>query len=155
MSSVTEISSVLFFSCPRSEGWPHHGRTFSTYPCPLSFWWRNWSWRNWWTKKMNGTIRYQLRLRRDQQIVSGWTKWEQHWRRWKGIKPQWKENVESKGMRVNMNKTKVMISGERQMVWQKAARWPRRPGKRLYVRTVKHVSWIKMMPWTVANGERW
>ena len=31
---------------------------------------------------------------------------------------------ESKGMRVNMNKTKVMISGERQMVWQKAARWP-------------------------------
>ena len=34
-----------------------------------------------------------------------------------------KENVESKGMRVNMNKTKVMISGERQMVWQKAARW--------------------------------
>jgi len=23
----------------------------------------------------------------------------------------------------------------------------------LYVRTVKHVSWIKRMPWTVANGE--
>ena len=37
---------------------------------------------------------------------------------------EWKENVESKGMRVNMNKTKVVISGERQMVWQKAARWP-------------------------------
>ena len=37
---------------------------------------------------------------------------------------EWKENVESKGMRVNMNKTKVMISGERQMVWQKSARWP-------------------------------
>ena len=37
---------------------------------------------------------------------------------------EWKENVESKGMRVNMNKTKVMISGERQMVWQKASRWP-------------------------------
>ena len=37
---------------------------------------------------------------------------------------EWKENVESKGMRVNMNKTKVMISGERQMVRQKAARWP-------------------------------
>ena len=35
---------------------------------------------------------------------------------------EWKENVESKGMRVNMNKTKVMISGESQMVWQKAAR---------------------------------
>jgi len=30
--------SVLFFSRPRSEGWPHHGRTFSIYPCPLSFW---------------------------------------------------------------------------------------------------------------------
>ena len=29
-----------------------------------------------------------------------------------------KDNVESKGMRVNMNKTKVMISGERQMVRQ-------------------------------------
>jgi len=31
------LSSVLFFSRPRSEGWPHHGRTFSIYPCPLSF----------------------------------------------------------------------------------------------------------------------
>ena len=31
------MSSVLFFSRPRSEGWPHHGRTFSIYPCPLSF----------------------------------------------------------------------------------------------------------------------
>ena len=29
---------VLFFNCPRFEGWPHHGRTFSIYPCPLSFW---------------------------------------------------------------------------------------------------------------------
>ena len=34
-------------------------------------------------------------------------------------KDEWKDNVESKGMRVNMNKTKVMISGERQMVRQK------------------------------------
>ena len=30
--------SVLFFSHPRSEGWPHHGCTFSIYLCPLSFW---------------------------------------------------------------------------------------------------------------------
>ena len=32
-------SSVLFFSRPRSEGWPHRGRTFSIiYPgCLLSF----------------------------------------------------------------------------------------------------------------------
>jgi len=30
-------SSVLFFSRPRSEGWSHHGRTFSICPCPLSF----------------------------------------------------------------------------------------------------------------------
>ena len=30
---------------------------------------------------------------------------------------EWKGNVDSKGMRVNMNKTKVMISGERQMVY--------------------------------------
>ena len=37
---------------------------------------------------------------------------------------EWKDNVESKGMRVSMNKTKVTISGERQMVWQKATRWP-------------------------------
>ena len=37
---------------------------------------------------------------------------------------EWKDNVESKGMRVNMNKTKVMISGERQMVRQKDVRWP-------------------------------
>jgi len=28
--------SVLFFNRPRSEGWPHHGRTFSIYPCPLN-----------------------------------------------------------------------------------------------------------------------
>jgi len=33
-------------------------------------------------------------------------------------------NVESKGMRIYMNKTKVMISGERQKVRQKAVRWP-------------------------------
>ena len=32
--------------------------------------------------------------------------------------------TESKGMRVNMNKTKVMISGVRQKVMQKAVRWP-------------------------------
>jgi len=37
---------------------------------------------------------------------------------------EWKDNVESKGMRVSMNKTKVMINGERQMVRQKAVRWP-------------------------------
>jgi len=35
----------------------------------------------------------------------------------------WKDNVESIGMRVNKNKTKVMISGERQKVKQKAVRW--------------------------------
>jgi len=35
-----------------------------------------------------------------------------------------KNNVESRGVRVNINKTKVMISGERQMPVQKAARWP-------------------------------
>jgi len=37
---------------------------------------------------------------------------------------EWKDNVESKGMRVSMNKTKVTISGERQKVRQKAVRWP-------------------------------
>jgi len=37
---------------------------------------------------------------------------------------EWKDNAESKVMRVNMNKTKVMISGERQKVRQKAVRWP-------------------------------
>ena len=36
---------------------------------------------------------------------------------------EWKDNVESKGMSVNMNKTKVMISGERQMVRQKDHRF--------------------------------
>ena len=33
-------------------------------------------------------------------------------------------NVDNRGVRVNMNKTKVMISGERQKPMQKAARWP-------------------------------
>ena len=28
----------LFFSRPRSEGWPRRWRTFSIYPCPLLFW---------------------------------------------------------------------------------------------------------------------
>jgi len=37
---------------------------------------------------------------------------------------EWKNNVENRGMRANMNKTKVMISGERQKPVQKAARWP-------------------------------
>jgi len=37
---------------------------------------------------------------------------------------EWKNNVENRGMRVNMNKTKVMISGECQKPVQKAARWP-------------------------------
>ena len=33
-------------------------------------------------------------------------------------------NVENRSMRVNMNKTKVMISGDWQKVRQKAVRWP-------------------------------
>jgi len=37
---------------------------------------------------------------------------------------EWKDNVENRGMAVNMNKTKVMISGEWQKVTQKAVRWP-------------------------------
>jgi len=36
-----------------------------------------------------------------------------------------KDNVENRGMRVYMNKTKVMISGEWQKVTQKAVRRPR------------------------------
>jgi len=37
---------------------------------------------------------------------------------------EWKDNVENRGMRVNINKTKVMISGEWQKLMQKAVRWP-------------------------------
>jgi len=33
-------------------------------------------------------------------------------------------SLENRGMRANMNKTKVMISGEWQKVMQKAVRWP-------------------------------
>ena len=36
---------------------------------------------------------------------------------------EWKDNVENRGVRVNMNKTNFMISGERQKPVQKAARW--------------------------------
>ena len=36
---------------------------------------------------------------------------------------EWKNNVENRGTRVNMNKTKVIISGERQKQVQKALRW--------------------------------
>jgi len=35
---------------------------------------------------------------------------------------EWKDNMESKGMRVTMNKTKVIITGQRQKVMQKAVR---------------------------------
>jgi len=35
---------------------------------------------------------------------------------------EWKDNVESKVVKVSMNKTRVMISGERQKVRQKAVR---------------------------------
>ena len=34
---------------------------------------------------------------------------------------EWKDNMENRGMRVNMNKTNVMISGERQKLMQNAA----------------------------------
>jgi len=37
---------------------------------------------------------------------------------------EWKDFVENRGMRVHMNKTKVMISREWQKVTQKAVRWP-------------------------------
>ena len=37
---------------------------------------------------------------------------------------EWKNNVENRGMGVNMNKTKAMISRERQKPVPKAARWP-------------------------------
>jgi len=37
---------------------------------------------------------------------------------------EWKYNMENRGMKVNMNKTKVMISGECPKVMQKPVRWP-------------------------------
>jgi len=37
---------------------------------------------------------------------------------------EWKDNVQNRGMRINMNKTKVMISAEWQKVTHKAVRWP-------------------------------
>jgi len=37
---------------------------------------------------------------------------------------EWKDNMENRGMRVNMNKSNIMISEERQKPMQKAARWP-------------------------------
>jgi len=36
--TLASYGCVQFFSRPGSEGWPHHGRTFSIYLCPLSFW---------------------------------------------------------------------------------------------------------------------
>ena len=49
---------------------------------------------------------------------------------------EWKNNVEDRGIRVNMNKTKVMISAERQKPVQKAARWPLQDGRVVYVAEV-------------------
>ena len=59
----------------------------------------------------------------------------------------WKDNVESKGMRVNMNKIKVMISGERQKVRQKAVRWPNDAGSAVKVLVAIHYSVL-----VVTNG---
>ena len=39
---LDDVCSVLFLSRPRSKGWPHRGRTFSIYPCPLLFWMTSW-----------------------------------------------------------------------------------------------------------------
>ena len=36
---------------------------------------------------------------------------------------EWKDNMDNRGMRVNMSKTKVMNCGELQKIMQKAARW--------------------------------
>ena len=36
---------------------------------------------------------------------------------------EWKDFVENRGMRVNKNKTNVIISGQRQKVTKKAVRW--------------------------------
>ena len=37
---------------------------------------------------------------------------------------EWKYKMDNRGVRVIMNKTKVMISGEQQKVMQMAVRWP-------------------------------
>jgi len=37
---------------------------------------------------------------------------------------KWKDNRENRGMRVNMNKTNVIINGECQKLMQKSERWP-------------------------------
>jgi len=37
---------------------------------------------------------------------------------------EWKDNVDNRGMWVNMNKSKVVVIGECQKLMQKAARWP-------------------------------
>jgi len=37
---------------------------------------------------------------------------------------EWKDNMKNRGIRVNMNKTKIIISGKWQKVMQKAVRWP-------------------------------
>jgi len=36
-TKITQKRRLTVFSCPRSESWPHHGRTFSIYLYPLSF----------------------------------------------------------------------------------------------------------------------
>ena len=68
------------------------------------------------THPFNGPLSRTTRVSRYQK---GKTKSGFYWSKRKRLN-EWKENVESKGMRVNMNKTKVTISGERQMVRQKA-----------------------------------
>jgi len=37
---------------------------------------------------------------------------------------EWKDNIKNRGMRVNINKIKVMRSGKHHKLIQKATRWP-------------------------------
>jgi len=62
--------SVLFFSRPRSEGWPKHGLTFSMYLCLLSFWL---------TLPINQSINHFICLNKNKNKTSRTQRLRQHW----------------------------------------------------------------------------
>jgi len=61
----------------------------------------------------------------------------------------WKDFMENRDMRVNMNKTKVMISGEWQKVMQKVVRWPggvHACGRGTYNRFTAGLEYVRVHP---------
>jgi len=127
---VVFMMVVFFFSCLWSEGWTDHGRTFSIYLCPSSFWLTLPELCFYW-------ICIHCPCQTQNKYYTNYT--------WSPV------HVLMLSMCGLPSLALLLVSHKKKwtllLIW---CRW-----SVAVMRTVKHVSWIKRMPWTVANGERW